>query len=95
MCRLCHQSGGVLYQRPQVKIDHFQRQPSGFNLGEIENIIYDSQECLAVERIWTGPKASSPSLLRGTPLFLLLLLIALAFVAFAGWWPVRTAGGLH
>jgi len=29
---------------------------------------------------------------RGTPLFLVLLLIALAFVAIVGWWPLRTIG---
>lgn len=29
-----------------------------------------------------------PSLLKGTPLFLLLLLIALAFAAVAAWWPL-------
>jgi hypothetical protein len=34
-----------------------------------------------------------PVLFMGTPLFLLFLLIALAFVAVAGWWPVRTAEG--
>ena len=34
-----------------------------------------------------------PSLLRGMPLFLLFLFIALACVAVAGWWPVRTAAG--
>ncbi len=30
-----------------------------------------------------------PSLLKGAPLFLIFLVIALAFVAVIGWWPVR------
>ena len=33
-----------------------------------------------------------PSLLKGGPLFLLFLLIALAFVEIIGWWPVRALG---
>ncbi len=33
-----------------------------------------------------------PPLLVGTPLFLIFLLIALAFVAVVGWWPIRTVG---
>src|SRR6266852_5104417 len=47
LCRLCKQSGGVLYQRAKIKIDHLQRQLSGFNLREIEDIIDDGEERFA------------------------------------------------
>ena len=33
-----------------------------------------------------------PAMLVGTQLFLIFLLIASAFVAVVGWWPLRTAG---
>ncbi len=33
-----------------------------------------------------------PGLLYGAPLFLIFLLIALAFVAATGWWPIRPLG---
>jgi hypothetical protein len=34
-----------------------------------------------------------PALFKGAPLFFIFLVIALAFVAIAGWWPARIPGG--